>query len=81
MPRTVVSLSLEDKSWLDLRAKTEGVSMTELVRRAVGEYRERYEKGGPHQFLELLERTRGCWKQGDGVQYQDALRDAWERCE
>ena len=81
MPRTVVSLSHEDKSWLDLRAKTEGVSMTELVRRAVREYRARCDKGGSHQFLELLERTRGCWRQGDGMHYQDAQRDAWGRRE
>ena len=79
MPRTVVSLSDEDKSWLDHKAQTEGVPMTELVRRAVREYRERYGHGGPRHFGELLDRTQGCWRRGDGMRYQDLLRDEWER--
>ena len=79
MPRTVVSLSDEDESWLAFRAKTEGVSMAELIRRAVREYREGYDNGGQQQFRELLERTRGCWRQGDGMGYQDDLRDTWEQ--
>ena len=78
MHRTVISLSLEDKAWLDMLAKTEGVPMTELVRRAVREYRERYGHGEPRRLDELLERTRGCWRQGDGLPYQDAMRDEWE---
>ena len=79
MPRTVVSLSDEDKSWLDLKARTDGVPMTELVRRAVREYRERYGRNEPRHFGELLEQTRGCWRQGDGMRYQNLLRDEWER--
>lgn len=78
MPRTVVSLPPEDKSWLDLRAKTEGVAMTELVRRAVREYRTRHARGELRRVDDLLEQTRGCWKQGDGLRYQDTLRDGWE---
>ena len=47
MPRTIISLSDEDKSWLDRRSRAERVPMTELVRQAVREYRERYDAGGP----------------------------------
>lgn len=53
--------------------------MTEIVRRAVREYRERYDAGGPSRLKELLRRTRGCWTHGDGLRYQDAVRDEWER--
>lgn len=79
VPRTIVNLSNEDKSWLDSRARTEGVPMTELVRRAVHEYRERCGRGQPRELDELLEQTRGCWRQGDGMRYQEFLRDDWER--
>ena len=79
MPRTIVSLSDEDKGWLDRRSRAERVPMTELVRRAVREYRERYDAGAPGRLRELLGRTRGCWTHGDGLRYQDAARDEWER--
>ena len=79
MPRTIISLSDEDKSWLDRRSRAERVPMTELVRQAVREYRERYDAGGPGRLQELLGRTSGCWTHGDGLDYQDAARDEWER--
>ena len=79
MPRTIISLSDEDKVWLDRRSRAERVPMTEIVRRAVREYRERYDAAGPSHLRELLGRTRGCWAHGDGLRYQDAARDEWER--
>ena len=78
MPRTIISLSDEDKVWLDRRSRAERVPMTELVRRAVREYRERYDTERPSRLQELLGRTRDCWTHGDGLRYQDAVRDEWE---
>ena len=78
MPRTIISLSDEDKVWLDRRAQAERVPMTELVRRAVREYRERCHASGPGRLQELLRRTSGCWTHGDGLRYQNAARDEWE---
>ena len=79
MPRTIVSLSDEDKAWLDRQARAERVPMTELVRRAVREYRHRHHDGGRGRLQDLLARTRGCWAQGEGLRYQDAVRDEWEQ--
>ena len=79
MPRTIVSLPDEDKLWLGRQAAAEQVSMTELVRRAVREYRERCGGGEPGRLEELLNKTRGCWRRGDGLRYQNAMRDEWER--
>jgi Arc/MetJ-type ribon-helix-helix transcriptional regulator len=76
MVRTVISLDEDDKRWLDLRAEQEGVSMTELIRRAVrllrGQTAEDY-----RSLEELLAATSGIWKQGDGLEYQNRLRDEW----
>ena len=79
MPRTIISLSDEDKVWLDRRAQAERVPMTELGGRAVREYRERCHAGGPGRLQELIRQTRGCWTHGDGLGYQDAAREEWER--
>jgi len=76
MKRTVVSLSDEDKEWLDRRAEREGVPMTELVRRAVSMLREKLQREDP-PFDELLEETSGTWPQGEGVDYQRRIRDEW----
>jgi hypothetical protein len=31
------------------------------------------------RYDELLLQTRGLWKQGDGLRYQERLRDEWDR--
>jgi len=77
MIRTVISLEPDDKSWLDRKAKQEHVSMTELVRKAVHRYREEEEKRAP-SFADLLRETAGIWSEGDGLAYQQRVRDEWE---
>ena len=81
MPRTIISLSDEDKVWLDRRSRAERVPMTELVRQAVREYRERCDAAGSSRLRELLGRTRGCWTHGDGLRFQNTARDEWEQRE
>ena len=76
MVRTVIALQDNDKRWLDEQAAREGVSMTALVRRAVRLLRQHMEREDP-PLEELLERTRGCWKCGDGLEYQRRLRGEW----
>ena len=34
---------------------------------------------GPSRLREPLELTRGCWDHGDGLHYQNAMRDGWTR--
>ena len=80
MVRTVVSLDPEDKAWLDEQARARGVTMTALVRHAVRRWRLSQEHTSP-PFDELLRRTSGLWKQGDGLAYQQSSRDEWERRE
>jgi hypothetical protein len=78
MVRTVVSLALEDKRWLDRRAANEGVSMTELVRRAV--QRMRAEEARDKDLRRLLKATAGAGRLGeDGLARQRRLRDEWSR--
>ncbi len=73
MTRTVISLDNDIKKWIDAKAVQDGVSMTELVRRALHQYREHEEKS----VERLLSETSGTWTGGDGLKYQQGLRDEW----
>lgn len=77
MVRTVIALPQEDKDWLDREAAREGVSMTELVRRAVRLLRAETERR--ESFSDLLAATAGTWTEGDGLEYQRRLRAEWDR--
>jgi len=76
MVRRVISLDLEDKLWLDERAREEHVPMAEIVRRAVRRLRRESELE-TRPFDQVLEGTSGIWKHGDGLAYQRGLRDEW----
>ena len=75
MVRTVISLDPGDKAWLDREAAREGRPMTDLVRQAVALLRAVKRRGGEEPLAELLERTRATWRHGDGLAWQDELRD------
>ncbi|MBK7773631.1 MAG: CopG family transcriptional regulator [Sandaracinaceae bacterium] len=76
MKRTVISLEERDKAWLDATAARDGTPATELVRRAVRLLRDR-EPLDRQPFDEILRKTRGSWRRGDGLAYQQNLRDEW----
>ena len=73
MVRTVIALDPKDKAWLDRKARKSGVPMTEVVRQAVRSMREREEV----DFADLLAKTKGTWKGGDGLAYQRRIRSEW----
>lgn len=77
MPRTVISLDQESKDWLDRQAVDRGVPMTELVRQAVREFRAKEQRAARPSLQEILRRTSGIWRGGDGLEYQCRLRDEW----
>ena len=78
MVRTLISLEAEEKAWLEKRAREEGVSMAELVRRAVR--RMRSEGGGEGATTaELLTATSGTIAGEDGLVVQKRLRGEWDR--
>lgn len=78
MSRTIISLDPDDRAWLSRKAKRERTPMTELVRRAVREFRKH---SGPEasELDGLLSETAGLWKQGDGLAYQKRLRGEWNK--
>ena len=77
MVRTIVSLASDEKTWLDDKARETGKSMTALVREAVSRYRAEDAKRARPLLKDLLGRTQGIWKQGDGLAWQKTLRKEW----
>ena len=78
MTRTLITLDQDDKAWLDRKAKRVRTPMTELVRRAVRQFRKH---SGPEttELDRLLDETSGLWKKGEGLAYQNRSRREWAR--
>jgi hypothetical protein len=78
MVRTVISLDENDKAWLDRKAEEQGVTMTELVRQAIHDFRLRGGRTGKKTrptFEEILERVSGTWTRGDAAEYVRKMRE------
>lgn len=78
MVRTVISLDESDKRWLDQQAALQHVPMTEVVRQAVQALRSVRQQNGD-DFQALLASTAGIWQHGDGLPWQQGVRDEWAR--
>lgn len=77
MPKTLINLDPDDKAWLDREARRQHVPMTELVRQAVRRLREQSRRKPALQ--DVLSRTSGLWRSGDGLKWQQRLRSEWDR--
>ncbi len=78
MVRTLISLDAEDKLWLDRVARSEGIPMTRVVRRAIRRLRQE-QQAAPQRFERLLRETAGIWRAGEGLGYQRRARAEWSR--
>ncbi len=73
MVRTIISLDVDDKKWLDRQARCQGVPVSSLVRAAI----QRMRRQEDVSFDKLLEQTSGIWPKGDGLRYQRRQRREW----
>ncbi len=76
MLRTIISIDETDKKWIDQKAAKEKKTMTEIIRQAIQFYRDSELKR--IEFEKLTEKTKGIWKNGDGLKYEKAIRKDWE---
>ena len=78
MRRTLIALDADDKAWLDREARRRHVPMAELVQQAIRDYRRREESLSRPTLQTALAWTSGIWRNGDGLNYQQRLRDEWD---
>jgi len=76
MIRTVISLDPDDKRWLEQQAEYHKTTIASLIRQAVKQMRHDAELKTP-SFETLLAHTQGIWTKGDGLIYQQTLREEW----
>jgi Arc/MetJ-type ribon-helix-helix transcriptional regulator len=75
--RTLVDIPQTERTWLDKKAKEQGVSMAEALRRAV---RAAHESEKKHDnFIRLMDKIQGTWTKGDGLAWQKKMRAEWAR--
>lgn len=79
MTKTLINLDDADKAWLDREARRRNVPMTELVRQAVRSYRVREQQARKPSLRDALTQTSGLWRQGDGLVWQERMREEWSR--
>lgn len=76
MQRTLISISPEDRLWLEKQARHENLSLAGVIRKAIACLREFVSKEGQ---VDILKKTGGLWKARgiDGLEYQNKLRKEW----
>jgi len=72
--RTIITLTEKDKVWLENYSKVYRISVAEAIRKGISCLRN--EKGKTTYQL-LIQKTKGIWEKGDGLEYQKRLRSEW----
>lgn len=76
MQRTLISISPEDRLWLEKQARHNNLSLAGVIRKAIACFREFIGQEGQ---VDVLKKTAGLWKARriDGLEYQNKLRKEW----
>jgi len=74
--RTIITISEEDKRWLESYGKARGISLAEAIRKGIKKLRESESRD---TYSAMVDKTKGLWKKGDGLKYQRRLREEWDR--
>jgi Arc/MetJ-type ribon-helix-helix transcriptional regulator len=73
--RTIITLPDDDKAWLEGYSRTRNISMAEAIRQGIRKLKESLQRD---TYQRILQQTKGKWKAGDGLEYQDAIRSEWD---
>ena len=72
--RTIITLSEEDKKWLESYSNVHQVSVAEAIRQGIRRLKDAELK---ETYRVLVQSTKGLWKKGDGLKYQRKIRSEW----
>ncbi len=73
--RTIITISEDDKVWLENYSRTWRISAAEAIRRGIARLRD---EEGRSVYKKIVSETRGIWKQGNGLEYQAKVRSEWK---
>ena len=72
--RIIITITPEDKTWLESYSKAHNISTAEAVRQGIQRLRQ---LSTQDTYQTLIETTRCVWREGDGLTYQQRLRSEW----
>ena len=72
--RTIITLSEEDKQWLESYSNVHQVSLAEAIRQGIRRLKDAELQ---ETYRVLVKSTKGLWKKGDGLKYQRKIRSGW----
>ena len=72
--RTIITLSEEDKRWLESYSKAFKISVAEAIRQGISRLKRAETQKTYHA---LVRNTRGIWEKGNGLIYQKRIRSEW----
>ena len=72
--RTIITISDDDKLWLESYSRAHNVSVAEAVRRGIFILKT---SAGKSTYQTLVKETKGVWKKSDGLKYQEIIRNEW----
>ncbi len=72
--RTIITVSEEDKLWLENYSRSYGISMAEAIRRGITRLKV---EEGQSTYERIVRHTRGIWQKEEGLEYQKKLRNEW----
>ena len=72
--RTIITLPEEDKKWLQSYSRAHDISLAEAVRQGVQKLRVAEQQ---ELYRSLVANTKGIWKKGNGLKYQESIRSEW----
>jgi 6-phosphogluconate dehydrogenase len=73
--RIIITLPEEDKQWLEGYSRAYRISVAESIRQGIKRLKESETQG---TYDTLVQNTRGVWKKGDGLKYQERIRAEWK---
>lgn len=74
--RTIITLSEEDKKWLESYSSVHGVSVAEAIRQGI---RKLKDTEFQETYKAIVQKTKGIWGKGDGLSYQRHIRSEWDQ--
>ena len=72
--RTIITLSEEDKRWLENYSSLHQISMAEAIRQGICKLKE---AALFENYRTVVQNSKGLWKKGDGLNYQQKIRAEW----
>jgi len=76
--RIIVTIPDDDKLWLEGYSKAHKISVAEAIRQGIGQLKQSQRQ---KTYQQLVKKTSGIWKKGDGLEYQTTIRAEWEDAE